>query len=290
MIRVAAATKLGHLKTRRALALIGRFTISSLAALTMVAPPLFASAVGYVREQRSVNVAGVTETWRLVWAGKPSSSCGPEDVSTAITCPCSGFAYGEAGKLSLVRRRGDHEIERLDLGTYFEDEENPGWNDPPGRSYLQRWPIYSGDVIREIDGDKRLISDIKHRPESKAMAPADYDRDGWPTKFLLQVGTLPCGKEQFIAIGVSRRNPHLHALSSMAAPSRPLVLSLGAWRALLGGPGDHIVPTWRCGDHGSEEFSDVVVSADNGIIRVRDRTFSCTDKGERGKLLKEIVQ
>src|SRR5262245_33455963 len=68
-----------------------------------------------VREQRAIVVGGVNETWQLAWDGQPATVCGPEDISMAVTCPCSGWAYGEYGQLSLVRNRGGKEVERMDL-------------------------------------------------------------------------------------------------------------------------------------------------------------------------------
>lgn len=156
--------------------------------------PVQAEESGYIREQHTVDVGGSVETWQLVWDGKPSNVCGPDEVFEAITCPCSGFAYGQAGKLVLFRKHDGRDIESMNLGRYFVNEDNPGWNDAPGRSYLRRWPIRVSDLRREDDGDKRLVSEIEQRPASTIMQLADYNRDGWPTKFLLEVGTEPCGK------------------------------------------------------------------------------------------------
>ena len=52
----------------------------------------------WLREQQSVTVGGVAESWQLVWEGRPKPICGPQDVEMAITCPCTGFAYGEMGR------------------------------------------------------------------------------------------------------------------------------------------------------------------------------------------------
>jgi hypothetical protein len=56
------------------------------------------------------------------------------------------------------------------------------------------------------------------------MKVADYDRDSEATEFLIQFGTLPCGKSQFAAVGVSAKESHLHALTSVAKPDTPLIM------------------------------------------------------------------
>jgi hypothetical protein len=166
----------------------------------------------YIREQRTVRVQGVKETWQLVWEGKPSTVCGPDEVFMAITCPCAGYAY------------------------------------------------------------------------------ADYDRDGNATEFLLQVGTLPCGKLQFSAIGVSANEPHLHALTTAGKPDVPLIMPVNAWEALLKSSRPQTVTTWPCGDHDSDTRNDLVVSARNGEIRVKSLTLSCPSDNSTGKLIEETDQ
>ena len=48
-----------------------------------------------IREESQVVVNSVTETWRLEWAEPPKPYCEPSEGS--LTCPCTGFAYGESG-------------------------------------------------------------------------------------------------------------------------------------------------------------------------------------------------
>jgi hypothetical protein len=194
-----------------------------------------------VREQQTVTVGDATEAWRLVWDGKPSTVCGPDEVFMAITCPCYGWAYGEYGKLLLVRSRGDQEIERLDLRPLFGMFDYPDAQKVAGTAYLQRWPLKLSDMDRETSGDRHLIAEIKRRPAPKIMKVADYDREGSQTEFLMQVGTLPCGKRQFAAIGVTRTVPHLHALTSVSHPERPLIMPEAAWQALLRSPRPTVV-------------------------------------------------
>jgi hypothetical protein len=243
-----------------------------------------------VREQRAVIVNGVRETWQLVWDGEPSTVCGPDEVYMAITCPCAGFAYAEYGKLSLVRKRGDQEVERMDLRPLFGKSDYPAIDKVEGAAYLVRWPLESGDFERENRRDPKLVAEIKRRSAPIIIQFADYDRDGQATEFLIQVGTLPCGKLQFAAVGVSAKEPHLHALTSLAMPDTPLIMSLGAWQALLKGPGAHTIKIWACDDHGSDVRTELEVSAGDGQIHVKEREFSCPPDGQAEKLVKEIVQ
>jgi len=98
-----------------------------------------------VREQRTVIVDEAKEKWQLVWDGKPSTVCGPDEVYMAITCPCSGWAYAEYGKLFLVRSRGGHEIERVDLRPLF------GMFDyPEARPVGSELPLVGTDPVGHI--------------------------------------------------------------------------------------------------------------------------------------------
>lgn len=249
--------------------------------------PTRASDGQVVREQRTVIIGMAQERWRLVWDGKPSPICGPDEVYIAITCPCSGWAYGEYGKLSLVRSQGRREIERMDLSPLFGKFDYPVAERVEGSAYLQRWPLKADDMDREHNGDPNLIREIKRRPLAKIIKLMDYDRDGSATEFLIQVGTLPCGKHQFATIGVTKAVPHLHALASVSHPDTPLIMPEAAWQALLKSPNPTAIPTWACGDHGSENRSELVVSAKNGAIRVKNREYSCPSNGEAEKLLQE---
>src|ERR1019366_3047890 len=64
-----------------------------------------------IREAQTVHVFGVDEMWLLQWLTIPHPEC---DVATEMwhTVPCEGFAYGEAGRLDLVRLRDGHEYDR----------------------------------------------------------------------------------------------------------------------------------------------------------------------------------
>jgi hypothetical protein len=269
---------------------VRRFICIALSICATFAAVSAAHAAGetVIREERAVTIAGANEIWQLVWDAPPASVCGPEDVAMAITCPCSGFAYGEFGKLSLARRRDGREVERMDLRPLFGKFDDPG-DAVAGSAYVSRWPLQDGDMDREDKHDPKLVDEIKRRPAPVIMNFADYDRNGAATEFLLQVGTEPCAKHQFAAIGVAT-DGRLRALSSAAHPDAPLMMPLAAWQALLKSAGPTVVPTWSCGDHGSDSRTELVVSAVKGVIRVRSREYSCPAKGKREKLIEESEQ
>lgn len=199
-----------------------RLRLIALVAAALLGAP--APGAGIVRDTRTLLVDGARETWRLVWDGKPQSVCGPQQVDMAITCHCSGWAYGEYGRLALVRSRDGKTIERMDLRALFGHFDYPDAAKVEGTAYLQRWPVHASDVDRMLRADPRLEADIRRRAAPVVMQLRDYDRDGAATEFLVQVGTMPCGKRQFAALGVTRGNRHLHALATAAHPDRPLTL------------------------------------------------------------------
>jgi len=241
----------------------------------------FAPPPSLVRDQRDVVVGGIRETWRLVWADAPKEVCRADDVG-ASTCPCNGFAYGEAGDLWLERHRPGAQVERLRLAPLFKDYLDI---DAPG-AVLQRTPW------RESDGDPdgralAVAAAIAARPAAPVLRLADYDHDGRATEFLLQVGTMPCGKRMAVAVGVSRSNPHLHALSSAAHPKRPLVMPVWVWEALAKrSPKPHEI--WSCGDHGSSVRSMLTISARNGTIRAVNRDYGCRGERNAGRLVQTV--
>lgn len=129
------------------------FAACFLPAASSVAGVAHAASEQVVREQRTVVVDNSTETWRLVWDGKPSTVCGPDKVYMAISCPCAGLAYGEYGKLFLVRSRDGHEVERMDVRQLFGVDDYPDAEKVDGSAYLQRWPPKISDMDREDKGD-----------------------------------------------------------------------------------------------------------------------------------------
>ena len=76
----------------------------ALSALAVAAGARAEQASTLLREQRWVTIGGKTERWRLEWEAPPQPVCAPDEDYWA-TCPCSGFAFGESGKLDLVRFR-----------------------------------------------------------------------------------------------------------------------------------------------------------------------------------------
>ncbi|HEY2345607.1 MAG TPA: hypothetical protein VGH80_06955 [Xanthomonadaceae bacterium] len=227
---------------------------------------------------------GEKEVWQLVWDRPPEEVCGPHDMIGAISCPCSGLSYGEFGTLRLIRKRGNVQIDSLDLRPLFGQFDYPDANRVEGTAYLQRWPTLEGDFDRERRGDSALVDEIEHRQPVNLMQLADYDRDGRATEFLMQVGTLPCGNTQFAALGVSPLNPRLHALTSVGKPGKPLMMPRDAWEALLRPGSPATVTTLTCGDHGSDVQEELVVSANHGEIQVRQRVYACTPDGDKGRL------
>ena len=242
--------------------------------LVLAATPLVSAATPqFLREQLTVAVSGKAELWQLVWDGRPKPMCGPEDVDMAMTCPCSGWAYGEVGKLALVRRQGGNEIDRMDLGPLFEDL--PA-DDSAGLAAMQWRPMAKGDWDGGGSEEPGFLDQVRRRAGPRAMLLYDYDHDGAATEFLIQVATLPCGTHQYAAVGVSKANPRLHALSS---EGRPLVLPGNVWQALarreLGW-----LTVWPCGDHGAETRGEMLANARDGVITVRRREIGCEGSQE----------
>jgi hypothetical protein len=239
-------------------------------------------AVPVIREKQKVLVNGIPEVWRLEWESTPEPACGPEDVSSAITCPCIGFAYGESGQLDLVRSRNGREVERLELTPFFDQ----AFADQGG-AILQRWEL------QEKDSDEQksdaFLTQVRARPLVKTMRFADYNHDGNSTEFFLQTGVEPCGKVMGIVVGVTRGHPRLHAFGTALHPDKPLVLQKREWEALLKATGPTEVLDWPCGDHGSDIERALALSAAQGRIQVVRREFECTETGNRGRLLRERV-
>lgn len=242
----------------------------------------------YLREQTTVSVHGQAEQWQLVWHGKPKPICGPQDVEMAITCPCTGFAYGEVGKLNLVRKRGGREVERLALGPFFDDL--PASNSD-GLAAMQWRPMDPRDFdsVGEAGPTTALIATVSKRRGPRVMHMADYNHDGTAAEFLVQVSAGPCGHTAYMLFGVSQARPRLHAFGTADHPADPLVLPGSAWQALLIGGGPATVTAWPCGDHGSEVRQELVLSASGGVIRVRQKTWSCPEDGSGERLLKDQV-
>ncbi len=233
-----------------------------------------------IREEQKIVVNGIPEVWRLEWKSPPKSACGLEDVSSAITCPCRGFAYGESGQLDLVRSVSGREIDRLELTPLFEKV----FADQNG-AIVQRWGLQEKDF--EEKESEALAARVGVRPVVRIMHFADYNHDGKSTEFFLQTGVEPCGKITGIVVGVTQTHPRLHTFGTTLHPDKPLVMQKREWEALLKAAGPIEVLEWPCGDHGSEIESDMKLSATNGNIQAIRREFECTEAGNRGRFMRE---
>ena len=238
-----------------------------------------------IREEHKVVVDGVEENWRLEWASPPKPACAPDDPAWS-TCPCSGFAFGESGELVLVRKRPGGDEERFALTQLFAgDFDAPG---NVGEVVLRRWDVHETDMDQSDSRD--FAERVRARPLATVMRFGDYDHDGKATEFLLQVGTLPCGKQMSVAIGVSRQNPRLHAFRTTEHPERPLVLQAWQWESLLGAKAPIKVTDWKCGDHGSDAETELELYVDTNGIHATISTYECDQDGRRGKFTGKEVR
>jgi hypothetical protein len=232
-----------------------------------------------IREEHKVVVDGVEEHWRLEWLSPPSPACSPDDPVWS-TCPCSGFAFGERGNLVLVRKKSGGEEDRYELAPLFNGEfDTPG---EEGQVVLRRWDEDKDDIKASKSPD--FAERVRARPVATVMRFGDYDHDGQATEFLLQIGTLPCGKRMSVAIGVSRHKPNLHVFSTAEHPERPLVLQAWQWESLREAKAPIKVLDWKCGDHGSDAETELELSADENGIHATTWVYECDPDGRRGKL------
>ncbi len=237
-----------------------------------------------IREEQSVIVNGASETWRLEWKTPLKSACGAEDGGW-YTCPCSGFAYGEAGGADLVRISNGREIDRLSLTALFDENlSNIGT-----LAILPRWEPQDGDI--KLEGTDELLQRVRSRPVVKVMQFGDYDHDGNATEFFLQTGTAPCGKRTGVVVGRVRGSTGLRALGTVLHPNEPLVMKKDEWEALRDATGPIRVVDWHCGDHGSDTEIELELETGPQGISVISRTFACDDNiNRRARLLSEERQ
>jgi hypothetical protein len=250
--------------------------------LAVALPFLVAAAhAEAVREERTLTVDGHSETWRLVWTTPTVPACPVEDLDVSITCPCEGFAYGEAGTLNLVRLQSGNEIDRLDLTAAFNLAEGTWLKDPPGNAVLQLRPLRAGaDFDQKTDAhsgrpSEAFIAAVKSRPITTIMAFRDFDHTGQATNFLLQVGAGPCGHTAWVAVGLSAGGSKLHLITSVENPRQPLVLPRDAWAALLESSNPPPIQTLGCGDHGSDKEANVELHERGGHISAQKLTYAC---------------
>ncbi len=234
-----------------------------------------------IREEQTVRVNGVAETWHLRWAGPTKPFCGANENSAAITCPCEGFAYGEEGDLYLVRFRNGTEIDRFHVTPLFEEQ-------PDGEhkvAVVQRW-LFNHEKDFDVD-EEDTSAKVAKRPPVRVMHMADYDHDGNATEFYLQTESLPCGKSFGVVIGISKTNPQLHAFSSVNQPDQALYLQKHEWEALRDASGPTEVLDWECQDHGAQTQTRVRLGwTNNGIEGVR-RQYKCTSDGKASDMIDE---
>src|SRR5215472_15369283 len=125
-------------------------------------PPMRAASDSpNIREEQKVMANGFPEVWRLEWESSPKTVCGLEDLPSAVTCPCSGFAYGESGQLDLIRSRNGREIERLKLAKYFADHNG---------AILQRWKPQEGDSEEQGSESEAFLTQVRARPVVKVVS------------------------------------------------------------------------------------------------------------------------
>jgi hypothetical protein len=239
----------------------------------VVSAPLQGSgpAVRVLREERTVSVGGVEETWRLEWRTKPAPACGPERGETGdwTTCPCAGFEFGESGELDLVRTRPDAPDERLPLALLFADGEAP----VPG-AVLPRWPLQKGD--EKAAASTGFAAAVRKRPPVSILKLADYDHDGQATEFVLQVSAGPCGHRPSILVGLDPRGNNLRAFTAVEDPASPLVLECPSdWEKVRQARGRVSLVRYGCGDHGTEVEESVTVWTDAKGLHARRSTKAC---------------
>jgi hypothetical protein len=221
-----------------------------------------------VRERQSIVIGGVTERWELRWKALPRPACEASELS--LTCPCSGFAYGEGGDLLLVRIRNGEEIDSLGLTPLFKD----GEVSVRDAAILQRWaPNYDTDFAASKKDDFPDV--VARRPVVKIMDFIDYDHDGNRSEFYLKTDTGPCGRNVGVVVGISRSDQKLHAFGTVSKPTQPLVLQKRVWEALSGARGPVEVIDWPCGDHAAEDESTIRLASTGGGIDGVRRWYGC---------------
>lgn len=235
------------------------------------------------REHHQIIVDGTKELWSLQWLIPPHPVCGPDDPAW-MTCPCMGFAFGEGGDLVLVRKKPGQKKEVLALSQFFHGNDSPGY---AGEASLRRWDVQEKDM--DLALSSKFVTHIRTRPLSTVMNFKDYDHDGRATEFVLQVGTLPCGKQTSVLLGISRRKPHLHSFSTSEHPERPLILQSQHWESLRRAKSHVKEVDWVCDDHGSESETVLEMWVDSKGIHVTRREYSCKENGQRGDLVKEEI-
>jgi hypothetical protein len=148
----------------------------------------------------------------------------------------------------------------------------------PCRAQLPRWPVLDGDFELSERDPKALAVSLTTRKLVKIMKIADYDHDGWATKFPLQVCSVPAGTRLAILVGTSRRQPKLHAFGTVLHPNQPLYIRAQQWDELLNEKTTPLrVVVLSCGNHGSEEQWEYELRTDQKGIHATKFVYSCGD-------------
>lgn len=247
----------------------------ALALLALVANPLFAAPrKEVVREQRSFTIDGEKQVWRLIWLGKPEDdgACGVTDLAVR---PCHDLSYAEQGDLVLERQRRGKRPERMRLTPLFANRDCDIWG-APIKAILPRWPERADDNVAHPPAP----ATIRARPTVRILRLRDYNQDGIAGEFLLKMRSDACGVGGFVAIGVTRDTPRLHALATAERPRRPLVLTRPQWEALARNARSRRIVDGACGDHGSEGESAVALRTERGRIHATRIISTCPGEPE----------
>lgn len=241
-----------------------------------------------VREEVNIVIDGIQEQWRLEWAEAPVPACGLENEDW-MTCPCTGFAYGERGRLNLVRKRPGLAEEHFPLTPLFQSSSDlPIPNADHAEAVLMKWEPQPQDL--DNSEQPGFFSEVKARPPVRIMRFGDYDHDGRSSEFVLQIDTLPCGKKMSVVVGVSKNNNHLHAFSPVSRPEVPLILQSRHWEMLRTAQGIIDVVQWPCGDHGYDGWEIFTLQADKGSIQATKKRYDCNGQtGQKGRLREETA-
>ncbi|CAN5800098.1 hypothetical protein BH09MYX1_BH09MYX1_44960 [soil metagenome] len=213
-----------------------------------------------LREERTLDVGGVKETWRLEWTSPARPTCmGDESVAS---CPCAPFAYGEVGDLDLVRLHPGEPEDRMHLGALFDERD----------AKLRRW-LPTAAEQKAIKAPP--LDALQTRPRAPIMTFADYDHDGRATEFLLAIDALSCGYVQTLVVGIDKHDGKLHAFGTAEKPGEPLVLNRpGDWDKVKAKVPTELVET-PCGDHAAEVETHVTVTVDANGLHAAISTKKC---------------
>ena len=229
-----------------------------------------------IREEQTITIGGVSETWRLEWQALPKPYCEPNEES--LTCPCEGFAFGEIGDLFLVRLRNGTVIDRVHLTPLFGETKG---------AVLQRWPV--DDDYDSPNFEREDFADaVRKRPLVQVMQFDDYDHDGEKTEFYLQTEAICCGHRDGVVIGVSKSDPRLHVFGTVSNPGKPLYLAKHEWDALRNSKSHKLeIVDWACGDHAADTQTEFTLEwSVDGVSGVR-REYTCPAEGQSRNLVSQ---